>query len=395
VLTDVQWTGSGEEQFATVTITANELADAMLSQLIWTDQSVQRGIQPTAPVDTPRELPVAAGYPDPSLYIFDRDKADEIAEKILYRDARLFLNPLVWNLRPGTFNAFDNEADQELWLYDGKIYLPDSHHRHQAILKAVLAARDAPNSYKRFSLDQQYKVELYFLDREDEGNYFFDKNQRPRPVALSKAYDLTTQDALSVLAKRVIERSPNLSAGTNRVTDRLSRRAPHFITLSTLREMMRTFASAEEVDESEIDGMAIIAASFFDLLSEVRPELNASAPDSPHDTLAAAGVMMQGFAVVMRDFGLAVAERGLKPAEKEWAAKLARFAPAVVAKFGSWSGDFFANENPLWQKTGIVVMRPTGRLTVTNTGGARTRAGRVLQAYLAQTSPKLSALVNA
>src|SRR5271166_2874848 len=106
MLADVQWTGSDEDQFATVTITANELADAILSQLIWTDQSVQRGIQPTAPVNTPRELPVGAGYPDPTLYIFDRDKADEIAEKILYRDARLFLNPLVWNLRPGTFSAF-------------------------------------------------------------------------------------------------------------------------------------------------------------------------------------------------------------------------------------------------------------------------------------------------
>src|SRR5262245_13080826 len=68
---DVQWTGAGGEALATVTVTAEELADAAESQLLWTDQGVQRGIQPGLVPAPARELALSQGYPDPKLYIFD------------------------------------------------------------------------------------------------------------------------------------------------------------------------------------------------------------------------------------------------------------------------------------------------------------------------------------
>jgi hypothetical protein len=43
----------------------------------------------------------------------------------------------VWNLRPGSFSGYWNEAEREFYVYDGKIFLPDSHHRQQAIIKAI------------------------------------------------------------------------------------------------------------------------------------------------------------------------------------------------------------------------------------------------------------------
>src|SRR5215472_10432232 len=100
----VQWTGSGEDLIGTLTITAEEIADAADSQLLWTDQDVQRGIQPGLLEPAPRELALANGYPDPRVYIFDSRNADDMAQKLLDGD-RLFLSPLVWNLRPGTFEA--------------------------------------------------------------------------------------------------------------------------------------------------------------------------------------------------------------------------------------------------------------------------------------------------
>src|SRR5687768_11509531 len=99
---DVQWAGEGTETLVTFTITAEELADAAESQLLWTDQDVQRGINPGLPHPVHRELALADGYPDPKLYIFDAEKADDITEKLL-GGKRLFLSPLVWNLRPGKF----------------------------------------------------------------------------------------------------------------------------------------------------------------------------------------------------------------------------------------------------------------------------------------------------
>jgi hypothetical protein len=116
---DVQLTGEGEDLFATFTLTAEELAGAAENQLVWTDQDVQRGIRPDVPQSPPRELPVGNGYPDSKLYIFDAAKANDIAEKLLRGD-KLFLSPLVWNLRPGTFEAFWNDDEKSIHIYSGR-----------------------------------------------------------------------------------------------------------------------------------------------------------------------------------------------------------------------------------------------------------------------------------
>ena len=118
-LPGVQWTGTGAEAFATVTITAEQLADAAESRMLWTDQSVQRGINPAAPRGLQSSLPVADGYPDKRNYIFDAANADDMAEKLLGGE-RLFLNSLVWNLRPGDFTAHWSSDEQSIFLYTGK-----------------------------------------------------------------------------------------------------------------------------------------------------------------------------------------------------------------------------------------------------------------------------------
>ena len=167
---EVQWTGVGEGAFCTFTITAGQLADAALSNIIWTDQSVQRGINPGSSSTTPRELSLDKGYPD-NRYIFDANNADDMVEKLLSNE-KLFLNPLIWNLRPGSFNAYYDDDTKNVHIYSGKVFLPDSHHRHQAVVKATQTWREAKQDYPDFSEEMQFKVELYFLSREDEGNYF-------------------------------------------------------------------------------------------------------------------------------------------------------------------------------------------------------------------------------
>jgi len=368
---------------ATFTITAEELTDAADSHLLWTDQDVQRGIRPDVSPFTPRELPVGAGYPDSKLYIFDAANADDIAEKLL-RGERVFLGPLIWNLRPGTFQAYWDNAADSIYLYNGNIYLPDSHHRQQGIIKAVRAYRDSPSSYPRFSLTKQFKIELYFLSKQDEGNYFFDKNQRPRPTAKSKAYDLTTLDDLSLLAKKVIDKSGALANNVNRVTDRLTAKNPQVITLSTLREMMKSFATADSLDEPEIEGLATVAATFYDLLAEVRPELDKmSEVDRKivrERLVVDAAVMMHGYAALMSEFNDDIAGIGVRGAENAWRTKLKRLGRGKQYSFEKWTGDLFEKRNPLWQRVGVVKPGKDGkRLTVLNTGAARSECGRVLR----------------
>lgn len=379
----VQWTGEGDEALATFTINAEELADAAESRLIWTDQDVQRGIQPGLPNPPARELPLCDGYPDPSLYIFDHEKADDITWKLL-RDEKLFLTPLVWNLRPGEFEAYFDPQQAKIFIYSGKIYLPDSHHRQQAILKAVRAWRDSHSSYPKFSPTKQFKVELYFLSKQDEGNYFFDKNQRTKPTAKSKAYDLTTVDDLSLLAKKVIEKSSALKDNVNRVTDRLTAKNPQVATLSTLREMMRSMSDNETLEESEIVGLAVVAAKFYDLLSEIRPELGHLSPQERRlvreKLIVDAAVMMHGYASLMREFNRSMAEEGTKKATPDWKQKLQKLSSQKIYSFKNWRGDLFEKRNPLWQQIGVIKPgREAKRLTVLNTGAARSECGRILK----------------
>lgn len=387
---NIQWIGSSGDLLGTFTITAEELADAAEGRLLWTDQAVQRGIQPQIVPAPPRELCLADGYPDPKKYIFDAKNADEIAEKLLNGE-KLFLSPLIWNLRPGAFKAFWDQKVDSLYIYSGQIYLPDSHHRHQAILKAVRAWREAPRDYPKFSGNREFKIELYFLSREDEGNYFFDKNQRPKPTAKSKAYDLTTLDDLSLLAKRVIDHSKNLSGNVNRVTDRLTAGNPQVITLSTLREMMKSFAPSEELDVSELDGMAAVAAEFYDMLVRVRPELGSQTVSERRvireKLVVDAAVMMHGFAALMKDFNDDLAKLGTSKARAEWARRLAMLSGNKEYKIDRWKGDLFEKRNPLWRILGVVKPgRDPKKLTVLNTGAARGECGRALRQLLSVSS---------
>jgi hypothetical protein len=380
---DVQWTGSGSDALATFTATADEIADAAEGRLTWTDQDVQRGILPGITPRPSRELALCDGYPNPGSYVFDAANADDMVEKLL-SGSRLFLSPLVWNLRPGQFQAYWSDKAQEIYIYEGRVFLPDSHHRQQAILKAVRALREAPAAYPKFSGDRQFKVELYFLSREDEGNYFFDKNQRPKPVAKSKAFDLTTLDDLSLLAKNVISRTESLRDNVNRVTDRLGAKNPQVITLSTLREMMRTVAPTDELDSAELEGIAQVAAAFYDMLAVVRPELGVLDRQERrrvrNSLVVDAAVMMHGYAYLMRDFNSDIAAKGRSASTDLWRERLAKLAASNRYELHRWSGDLFDKANPLWKELGVVKPSREGRsLTVLNTGGARAACGRVLR----------------
>jgi hypothetical protein len=329
-----------------------------------------------------KELPLAAGYPDAKTYVFNNSNADDIVEKLLAGD-KLYLDPLIWNLRPASFEAAWDSSDNSIHLYDGRLYLPDSHHRQQAILKAVRLWRECKTEYPRFSDERQFTVQLYFLNREDEGNYFFDKNQRPRPTAQSKAFDLTTTDDLSLLAKKVIEKSKGLRDNVNRVTDRLAANNPQVVTLSTLREMMKGFADSDVVGSAELEGMAQVAAQFYDMLVSVRPELGSQPLNERkrirEKLVVDSAVMMHGYVNLLRSYNVDLTGMGTVRAEKHWREHLGRLSSSIVYSLNQWSGDLFDKRNPLWQRAGVTKPgKQSGKLTVINTGGARSECGRIL-----------------
>ena len=81
------------------------------------------------------------------------------------------------------------------------------------------------------------------MSQDDEGEYFYEKNQLGKTADKSKAYDLTTQDNIALAARRAIELCPHLTGNVNRVTDRLSARNRQVMTVSTFVAIIRAVAA--------------------------------------------------------------------------------------------------------------------------------------------------------
>lgn len=381
-----QWVLNPDDLHATAALSARDLVTAAENQLIWTDQLVQRGITPGREKEAAVELPLADGYPDPTKYEFFSHKADEIADKLLRGEPGLKLSPLVWNLRPGRFQAaLDSSGPEEqLYLYSGRIYLPDGHHRHQGILRAFRLWNEAPTDYPPFDPDRLFTLDLYFMSRRDEAEYFFQKNWLPRRVERSKSFDLTEQDALSVLAKRVIELTPSLRGNVNRVTDRLAASNPQLVTLSTLREAMQAAVGTDALTEEEIDALAPRISAFWQMLSTVRPELGQLEVDerreSRKDSMAGQAVVMYGYAELLRRFLGDVERSTLDEAMKEWQRRLAILAPDQTYRHTKpeWEGDYFWRTNPLWTDLGVLQKTKSGGQTVSNVRQTREQTAKAL-----------------
>ena len=103
------------------------------------------------------------------------------------------------------------------------------------------------------------------------------------------------------------------------------------------------------------------------------------------DTLVVdAAVMMHGYASLMRSFNEMIAQRGIMQAMSEWRKKLEKLARDNEYAYEGWRGDLFNKRNPLWQQIGVVKPGKEGlKLTVLNTGSARSECGRVLRQLLA------------
>jgi hypothetical protein len=179
-----------------------------------------------------------------------------------------------------------------------------------------------------------------------------------------------------------------LQGNVNRVTDRLAQTNFQVITLSTLREMMKSLAPAETLAAAEVEGMAALAANFYDMLVAVRPELGhlgVQERRAVRDNLVVdSAVMMHGYAGLMKDFNNDLVKAGTTRAAEIWRSRLGRLASSNVYSMDGWSGDFFDKKNPLWLRVGVVKPGRDGvKLTVLNTGGARLECGRVLRQFLA------------
>lgn len=380
---DAQVVPNPDDLHITVSLTTRDIAQAAEGNLLFTDQFVQRGKKPGKELEAADELSLAQGFPDPKLYNFEVSQAEEIADRLLAAE-RLYLGPLVWNLRPGTFDAHYDPDAKVFRLYHGKIWLPDGHHRHQGIVHAFQEHRAAPDVSPDFDADHCYSVDIHFMTREEEGEFFYQKNFLGKPVAHSKAFDLTTRDPLAALARRMVELSDNLRGNVNRVTDTIGASSHHVVTLSTLYRVLETAlqnrGGAVAMPERELEAAAVALARFYDLIAEVRPELRGlqSGDRRDRESLAAQAVTMHGYARLMARYLDDLLKSESTGLDDVWRKRLAKLAPDVVYKHDGYSGDFLGRDNPLWRDLGVIQKTKAGRDAVSNVRQTRETIGEEL-----------------
>jgi hypothetical protein len=124
------------------------------------------------------------------------------------------------------------------------------------------------------------------------------------------------------------------------------------------------------------------------MLAEMRPELGLKPSPERKDVrerlIVDSATMMHGYAALMKDFNEDLGRLGTTKARSVWRKKLEKLSNAIRYRFEDWSGDVFEKRNPLWREVGIVKPGRDGqRLTVLNTGAARSESGRILRQILA------------
>jgi hypothetical protein len=99
--------------------------------------------------------------------------------------------------------------------------------------------------------------------------------------------------------------------------------------------------------------------------------------------LVDAGVMMHGYAAVMRQYQIDISRVGSSEAKQAWKNRLARLSATRSYALQNWRGDLFEKANPLWRNVGITKPNLSGAgLSVMSNGATRAVAGRVLSSLL-------------
>jgi hypothetical protein len=156
--------------------------------------------------------------------------------------------------------------------------------------------------------------------------------------------------------------------------------------------MCRSLVREDHLDESEVEGLSEIIASFYDMLAAHRYELGrvdtVERKEIRKNLLVDSAVMMHGYAGLIRSFMGDMSSMGSQRAKAYWSQRLSRLTE--IFSYGDWHGDLFEKSNPLWLVQGIVKPNSAGTsLSQVNNGATRATTARILSAIIRpENSPK-------
>jgi DNA-sulfur modification-associated len=279
--------------------------------------------------------------------IVDNEKVDRWAEQLVKGEA--YLGQLSWNFRKDDTLIEYDEQTRSLKIGAGAARIPDSGHRHMALLKAA----DSAGKGSSFNLDRKVSVRIYNAPATEENRIFYAMNQEGKKADPTRSKWLHRLGA-GKIAGSLAEQCPSLRDNVDTIRDRLSKRNPRLCAFNTLCGAFEAYwGDCNPEDEAPFKADVEYAVRFWNKLAEARPELGKL--DISHRKRVRETLLVDSALAISAYVAIARKMRDLKMD----LADLRKLGEPLAIENPSGDGmrevDLFSRENPIWERVGILV----------------------------------------
>jgi hypothetical protein len=284
--------------------------------------------------------------------ILDEEKVERWAEQLVKGEA--YLGQLSWNFRQDETALEYDEASRSLKIGAGAATIPDSGHRHMAILKAA----DSVGKGSSFSLDRKVSVRIYNAPASEENRIFYAMNQEGKKSDPTRSKWLHRLGATKI-AGALAEQCSSLKDNVDTIRDRLSKKNPRLCAFNTLSGAFETYwgdCNPEEEDAFKADVAYIL--TFWNKLAAVRPELGrldiARRKRVRETLLVDCALAISAYVAIART----MRDRQIDLSRLDKLGKPVTITVKTAAGDEQREVDLFSRENPIWEQVGILVPSP-------------------------------------
>jgi hypothetical protein len=166
--------------------------------------------------------------------ILDEEKVEKWAEQLVSGEA--YLGQLSWNFRKDETALEYDEKTRSLKIGAGTATIPDSGHRHMALIKAAESAGRGSS----FNLDRKVSVRIYNVPASEENRIFYAMNQEGKKADPTRSKWLHRLGATKI-AGALAEQCPSFKDNVDTIRDRLSKKNPRLCAFNTLSGAFETY----------------------------------------------------------------------------------------------------------------------------------------------------------
>jgi len=279
----------------------------------------------------------------------DDEKVERWAEQLLKGEA--YLGQLSWNFRKDETTLEYDEEKRSLKIGAGAATIPDSSHRHMALLKAA----ESVNRGSSFRLDRKVSVRIYNVPAAEENRIFYAMNQEGKKSDPTRSKWLHRLGATKI-AGALAEQCPSLKDNVDTIRDRLSKRNNRLCAFNTLSVAFEIYwADCNPEEEETFKASVDYVIQFWNKLAAVRPELarlDIARRKRVRETLLVdSALAISAYVAIARK----MQDQQIDLARLERLGKPVNVTVKSAAGEEQREIDLFSRDNPVWEQIGILV----------------------------------------